>query len=171
MTYRQKYVLKKTKDINVKVFNMITNKNEAKTMTKHISCDFKCKFNSTTKQKWNNETFQCACKNYRTCTIDYSWNPSTCICQNRKYQKSVVDDSVIAYIVSTKMKNTIVTSTVSRNSDGKSVRCKIDCYILHTVLLVIILLLIITIFSYHYAKHSSKQKSIYIYIKWKIMNL
>ena len=26
---------------------MITNKNEAKTMTKHISCDSKCKFNST----------------------------------------------------------------------------------------------------------------------------
>ena len=29
-------VLKKTKDINVEVFNMITNKTKAKTMTKHI---------------------------------------------------------------------------------------------------------------------------------------
>ena len=29
-------VPKETKDINVKAFNMITNKNEAKTMTKHI---------------------------------------------------------------------------------------------------------------------------------------
>ena len=27
---------------------MITNKNEGKTMAKHISCDYKCKFNSTT---------------------------------------------------------------------------------------------------------------------------
>ena len=27
---------------------MIINKNEAKAMTKHISCDCKCKFNSTT---------------------------------------------------------------------------------------------------------------------------
>ena len=27
---------------------MITNENETKTMTKHISCDCKCKFNSTT---------------------------------------------------------------------------------------------------------------------------
>ena len=43
---------KKTKGINVKIFNMIANKNEAKTMTKHISCD--CK-----NQKWNNETCQC----------------------------------------------------------------------------------------------------------------
>ena len=29
------------------LFNMITNKNEAKTMKKNISCDCKCKFNST----------------------------------------------------------------------------------------------------------------------------
>ena len=29
----------KTKDLDVKVFNMITNRNEAKTMVKHISCD------------------------------------------------------------------------------------------------------------------------------------
>ena len=41
-------VPKETKDISVKAINMITNKNEAKTMTKHISCDFKCNFNSTT---------------------------------------------------------------------------------------------------------------------------
>ena len=32
-------VSKKTKDMNVKEFNMIRNKNEAKTMAKHISCD------------------------------------------------------------------------------------------------------------------------------------
>ena len=30
----------KTKGINVKAFNMITNKNEAKTMAKHISFDY-----------------------------------------------------------------------------------------------------------------------------------
>ena len=39
---------------------MITNKNEAKTMTKHISCDKTC---------------QCECKNYCKCRKDYSWNP------------------------------------------------------------------------------------------------
>ena len=42
------WVSKEAKDIHVKVFNRITNKNEAKPMEKHISCDFKCKFNSTT---------------------------------------------------------------------------------------------------------------------------
>ena len=55
----------KTKDINVKTFNMITNKNEAKTMVKHVSCDCKRKFNGTTcnsYQKWNNDKCQCECK-------------------------------------------------------------------------------------------------------------
>ena len=42
------------------------------------------------------------------------------------------------------------------NSDGKKVRCEIDCYNLHTVLIGIILLLMITITCYHYAKHRSK---------------
>ena len=36
-----------TKDINVKAFNVIAKKNEAKAMTERISCDCKCKFNST----------------------------------------------------------------------------------------------------------------------------
>ena len=43
------------KHINVKTFNMVTNKNKAKTMTRHSSCDFKCKLNSTScssNQKW-----------------------------------------------------------------------------------------------------------------------
>ena len=34
-------VLKENKDINVKVFNTITNKNEATAMTEYISCDCK----------------------------------------------------------------------------------------------------------------------------------
>ena len=36
------------KDINVKASDMITKKREAKKMSNNISCDCKCKFNSTT---------------------------------------------------------------------------------------------------------------------------
>ena len=78
-------VPKETKDINVKAFNMITNKDEVKAMTEHISCDCRCKFNSTTcnsKQKWNNETCECECKNYLKCEKDYSLNSNTCIYEN-----------------------------------------------------------------------------------------
>ena len=164
-------VLKETKDTNFKAFNMITNKDEAKAMTEHILCQVKCKFNSTTynsKQKWNNKTCHCECKNYRKCKKYYSWNTSTCICENSKYLKSIADTSVtvcgeiifVMDIMSTKKTNIIVTkktnttatnamSSASINCLSKKVR---DCYILHTVLLVTILLLIITTIYHYYAK-------------------
>ena len=41
-------VLKETEDINVKAFSMITNKNDTKKMTEHISCNCKCRLNGTT---------------------------------------------------------------------------------------------------------------------------
>ena len=66
-------VRKETKDFNVKVFNMITNENEAKATTEYISCDCKGKFNYATcnsNQKWNNETCNCECKNYHKCKKD-----------------------------------------------------------------------------------------------------
>ena len=56
----------KSKRQMLKVFEMIVNENETKTMKKHISCDCKWKFHSATcnsNQEWNNETCQCACKN------------------------------------------------------------------------------------------------------------
>ena len=74
------------------------NRNEVKTLVKHISCDCKLKFDSATcnsNQKWNNETFQCKCKNYCTGKKDYESNPSTRICEDSKYLKSIVDDSKI----------------------------------------------------------------------------
>ena len=71
------------------------NKNEVKTVTKHILFDCKCKFNSTTcnsNQKWNNKTGQCECKNYHKCKKNYSLN---CIYESSKYLQSIADTSVI----------------------------------------------------------------------------
>ena len=41
-------LLSKTKEVDVKLFNMIARINEAKTLVKYISCDCKCKFNTIT---------------------------------------------------------------------------------------------------------------------------
>ena len=129
-------------------------------MPKHISCDCKCKFNSTIcnpNHKLNNKICQCECKNYRTYTNDYSSNRKTCIYEYDKYLKSIVDTSMIACgeTVSV-MDNASIKMTI--NFDDKKVRYKIDCNILYTILLVIILLLIITNICYHYAKHRSNKK-------------
>ena len=44
---------------------MITGINESKTLTKHISCECKCKFDGrkcNSNQKWNNDKCRCECK-------------------------------------------------------------------------------------------------------------
>ena len=48
MSYLLKLCLRRGKKQNIKAFNMITNKDEAKAMREHISCDCKCKLNRTT---------------------------------------------------------------------------------------------------------------------------
>ena len=48
----------KTEDLSIHVFNMITEINESKILTKHISCKCKCKFDKrkcNSNQKWNND--------------------------------------------------------------------------------------------------------------------
>ena len=37
----------KTEDLNLSVFNMITEINKSKTLTKHVPCECKCKFDGT----------------------------------------------------------------------------------------------------------------------------
>ena len=60
---------------------MIINKNVAKTMAEHISCDCKCICSSTTRNsnQINNRTCKCGSTNYCKCKNHYSWNPSTCV--------------------------------------------------------------------------------------------
>ena len=46
----------KTEDLNLSVFNMITGINESKSLTNHISFEYKCKFDGTKRnsnQWWN----------------------------------------------------------------------------------------------------------------------
>ena len=69
-----------------------------KTLTKHVSCEFKCKFNvrkCNSNQKWNDYKYRCECKKHHICEKDYIWNPATCSCENGKYLASIIYDLVI----------------------------------------------------------------------------
>ena len=80
------------------MFNIITRINESKTLTKHISCECKCKFDGrkcNSDQQCNNDKCQCECKKRHVCEKDYIWNPAPCICENEKYLASLMDDSAI----------------------------------------------------------------------------
>ena len=69
-----------------------------KTLTKHVSCEFKCKFDvrkCNSNQKWNDYKYRCECKKHHICEKDYIWNPATCSCENGKYLASIIYDFVI----------------------------------------------------------------------------
>ena len=77
---------------------MIAGRNEQKTLTKHISCECKCRFHGrkcNSDQSWNNDKCYSECKKHHVCENDHVWNPATCRCENGKYLASIVDDSAI----------------------------------------------------------------------------
>ena len=53
-------VLNKAEDLNLSVFNIIAEINESKTLTKHISCERKCRFDGrkcNSDQFWHNDKY------------------------------------------------------------------------------------------------------------------
>ena len=68
------HVPNKTADLNLSVFNMIAGIDASKTSTKHISCDYKSKFDRrkcNSDQWWNNNKCRCECKKCHECEKDY----------------------------------------------------------------------------------------------------
>ena len=59
------WIPNKTEDLNLSVFIMIAGINESKTLTKHISCECKCKFDGAKckwNQWWNDDEYWFECK-------------------------------------------------------------------------------------------------------------
>ena len=65
----------KTKDVNLNVFNLITTKNESKTLIMHISCKCKCRFDGSI----NNSNWV---YNSSKCGKCYIWNRAKCAWEN-----------------------------------------------------------------------------------------
>ena len=150
-------VLCETKDANVKVFNMVTRINAVKALVKHISCDCKCKFDST--------QHVIEFKNRIMINVNVTANTialakmSLAFYMHYRLFKIIVDNSVIAndevisvtYSVSTNVTNTISTnvrSIVYVNSGDKKLIYQMDCCIISDH---------ITIFNHCYLLSLSKK--------------
>ena len=80
------------------MFSIIIEINQSKTLTKHISCKSKYKFDKTkcNSNQWcNNDKCWCEFKKHHIFEKDCLWNPSTCSCKNGKYSASILADSMI----------------------------------------------------------------------------
>ena len=133
---------------------MITGINESKTLTKHILCECKCRFdgrNYNSHQWWNNNKCRCQCKKH-ICEKDYIWNPSTCICENGKYLASIMDDSVITF-------DKAIEETVPISFNQKKATYKMqNLYILLACLLITTILLVTVSIYCYLIKCQTKQK-------------
>ena len=146
----------KTENLNQRVFNMITGINESKTLTNHISYEWKCKFNKwkcNTNQGWNNNKFRCKFKNYHTCGKHYIWNHNTCICENWKYLASIINDSVITCYE-------IIEGTVTADFKRKKRNLwNAKFYVIVVFLLITIALLIVVNIYCYLRKYRAKTKT------------
>ena len=74
------------KDLNVKVFNLMSRTNGTRFIKWHETCKYKCRLDASVcnnKQRWNNDKCQCECKELidkGICDKAYIWNPSNCKC-------------------------------------------------------------------------------------------
>ena len=79
------------KDLNVKVFNLMSRTNKTNHIKWHETCKCKCTLDASVcnnKQQWNNDKCQCECKELidkGRCNKGYIWNPSNCKCECDKW--------------------------------------------------------------------------------------
>ena len=75
------------KDLNVKVFNLMSRTNETRFIKWHEKCKCKCRLHSVifnNKQRWNKIKCRCECKEIidkGICDKGFIWNPSNCECE------------------------------------------------------------------------------------------
>ena len=79
------------KNLNIKVFNLISRTNEKRHIAWHKICKFKCRLDASVcnnKQRWNEDKCKCECKELIDKGVfdkGFIWNPSNCECE---YDKS-----------------------------------------------------------------------------------
>ena len=74
------------KNLNIKVFNLMSRTNKTRQIKWYESCKYICRLDkiiSNNKQKWNKDKCRCECKelvNKSICNKGYAWNPSNFEC-------------------------------------------------------------------------------------------
>ena len=79
------------KDLNIKVFNLMSRTNKTKNIKWYETCKCKCRLEAivcNNKQRWKKNKCRCKCKELFNKSVrnkDFIWNPSNCECE---YDKS-----------------------------------------------------------------------------------
>ena len=83
-SYAKICVLNVVKNLNVKIFNLMSRTSETKHIEQHETSKCECKFGANAcnnKQLWHKHKFRCECKELIdkvVCEKGFIWNPSNC---------------------------------------------------------------------------------------------
>ena len=165
------------KDLNVKVFNLMSRTNETRHIEWHETCKCKCRLDASVcnnRQRWNNDKCWYKCKELidkGICDKGHIWNPSSCECEcdkscdfgeyldneNCKCRKRLVDK-----LIEECDENIKETSLINLT------KCKSNSSILYVVLFSIFFTInigVATYFIYYkYINHNKKNVSKYDYV-------
>ena len=126
------------KELNIKVFNLMSRTNETRFIEWHETCKCKCRLDATVcnnKQRWNKNKCRCQRKELidkGVCDKTFIWNPSNCECEcnktcdtgeyldyeNCKFRKKLVDklvDECTETIKEVKLDNITLAENESEN--------------------------------------------------------
>ena len=85
--YTRIWVPDTVKNLNVKIFNLMSGTNETRSIKWHETCKCICRLNKiicNNKQRWNEGKFKCECKesiDKGVCDKGFILNPSNCQCE------------------------------------------------------------------------------------------
>ena len=86
-SYAKIYVPDVVKNLNVKVFSLMSRTNETRSIKSHETCKCICRLNNiicNNKQRWNKDQCRCECKEFidkGVCDKGFIFNPSNCKCE------------------------------------------------------------------------------------------
>ena len=150
--YAKIFVTDIVKNLNVKVFNLMTLTNETRHIEWHESCKCICRLDKiicNSKQRWNEDKCRCECKELidkGVCDKGYFFNPSNCNCEcdkscgigeyldysNCKCRKKLIDS-----LVEKCTENIDVTKVDDENEHMKECSSCTACIVLFCIFLII----------------------------------
>ena len=160
------------KNLNIKVFNLMSRTNETRHIKWHETCKCKCRLDASVcnnKQRWNEDKFRCECKgliNKGVCDKGFIWNPSTCECkcdkscdiveyldyENCKCRKNLVDKVVEECTKNIEEKNLVKKTSAENENRHKSSSCTLYIVLLSLTLTINIGISIYLVYSRWYLK-------------------
>ena len=149
------------KDLNVKVFNLISRTNETRFIKWHEKYKCKCRLDAiicNNKQRWNKNKYRCECKELidkGICDKGFIWNPNHCECEcdkncdfseyldyeNCKCRKKLVDkliDDCTETIEEVKLANITTTELHSFENENKYGSCERSSCRVYIVLMIVV---------------------------------